>query len=344
VLAKWRGAVARRVGIMGQPPWGNLNGTACVGSAPELAVTAAPCTSAALWPRQAAPSNCCELTGSCKRIPFLLHVQKAGGSTMCAIAHHSNRRVPPVSPPWSNCNSRQVAELWHTLPRTCTLHRHDAFCLLAHEALRAEGTDLISWELPLQPFDARAMLCPRFFRYVLVLREPITRIASWLRFSNYERRNNISINARISELRRQETPRMFGTVSEVSVAHRMGDFRHQISQFDNLFVRSLIGATGHDAALWVDWRQVGRDHLERARFLARFLEVLILEDFSEPSSVASLSSIFGAAVQHDPHVNARPQAPGMDPLAPLNATVVKLLRELNQPDIALYTELRKRSK
>ena len=170
-----------------------------------------------------------------------------------------------------------------------------------------------------------------------MLRDPVRRIASWLRFS--KAKGYLRWGA-------AELPFLLGNGS-----HLLSDV--QTANLDNMHVRCLTGMTHADGVIkdgkgetrtTIRFGEVGERLLSWARsVLTHFEVVLVLEELSQPWSIAQLQHVLGGVLPSEVlHLN--PTSAESDPYAPLGKAEVSALRELNRYDAALYAEARETSR
>ena len=291
-------------------------------------------------------TTACHLHRNCTRIPFFVHVSKAGGSTVCRMARKAGLRVPPVSPPWANCNSKAVTETWmREKPR---LHECKTnFCSLAHRTLLLENVNFLAWELPgiSPPFEAQLMLCPRLFRYGIVLREPLARIASSVRYTREVLKRITPWPVESLESLRVENRTIPWTANlawrQNGAARNYTLSKVEVADLDNVYVRALTGTTR--GPHWVPLGQLGEGMLERAKHVLESFELVVtLEDLASPKTLQDMHEVFHFE-EHvtPPHANAQTHD-AQDSLAPLTPPAVEHLRRLNTLDLALYDHVQAR--
>jgi hypothetical protein len=215
-----------------------------------------------------------------------------------------------------------------------------AFCLLASEALRRYRIRFVAWELPLMQDFVPGMLCVRYFSYAIVLREPLARIASWIRFDRFL--DNHQMKPR--ELPHLLNQQLNSSAASASTPARWKLKKNEIANFDNVYIRSLLGRTGTYSKRWKDFGQVSPAALDSAkRMLMHFRLVLVLEDLSEPHSISLLQQ-FGlkapASGVVSRNVNLNVDRAQRNTYHPLSPAAVEMLRTLNQPDMKLYSAAR----
>ena len=102
-------------------------------------------------------------------VPFFLHMHKAGGSSVCKMARLMNHSVSQPPQNW-NCNDRRLEAAFL---RNCS---H------GQRYVERAGRTFVAWESPMPslPLASAVLRCPGF-SYGTVLRDPLHRVASWLR-------------------------------------------------------------------------------------------------------------------------------------------------------------------
>ena len=240
------------------------------------------------------------------RLPYFLHLHKAGGTTVCHVARMSNK----LRAAKRNCNMAGDG------PRTLldgvagyANGQLDGDCAGRKRWAAKTAVDFVAVERWLDA--GTALKCRRDFFFVTVLRDPIKRIVSHCRFE------------------RIPSARALGWLSAPSFDRDML-VREGTAVVDNFYVRSLLGA---DVYAGVGPGGVTARHAAAAMdALAAFDAVLILETLD-----ASFQQLFRRLGWCEPPRDEMRQSFGKgDESIVFDADQTRRLVAANGPDAAVY--------
>ena len=191
----------------------------------------------------AASLGASSLGASEAKVPFFVHIHKAGGTSVCSLARRVlNGTAARPSTHW-NCNSlelqpafqlrgfRAVSDLEYTTCPKC--------CESAASTVRLFKLALVAWEAPIGQrwLPPAALQCHRHFSYGIVLRSPLERIASWLHETLRIRKLDFSPQDLASTCSNGTMHQFLATLSPAD-----------ISMLDNSMTRALTGLNPHPPA------------------------------------------------------------------------------------------------
>ena len=189
------------------------------------------------------------------RLPYFLHLHKAGGTTVCHVARMSNE----LNAAKRNCNAPgDGPRTLSTAPFGYANKKLDGHCKLRRQEALKRQVDFLAVERWL---DTRTFAsCHTSFFFVTVLREPVQRIVSHCRFEH------ISAKEALSWLR----------LPSVAAGADGTPIQRGAAVVDNFYVRSLLGGDVYEKT---PPGQITQVHAARAiEVLSDFDAVLILEN------------------------------------------------------------------
>jgi len=212
------------------------------------------------------------------KIPFFVHMHKAGGTSVCSIARQLlNGTGTAPSKHW-NCNSLELIPVFPSRALA-----NDSFCpsccARAAAIARERHLGLAVWESPvgMKWLPPTALKCSEFFSYGILMRSPLARIASWMHELLRARKLEFLPAAMASACASGSVAAFLSTLSPSAVA-----------MLDNGLIRTLLGlSTQRDVrptAYYLGAGEVADSHRRRAaEMLTRFDIVIDLASLSPAS-------------------------------------------------------------
>ncbi|KAJ1452838.1 hypothetical protein M885DRAFT_619597 [Pelagophyceae sp. CCMP2097] len=251
--------------------------------------------------------------GAWGRVPYFLHLHKAGGTTLCHVARVANG----LNAPTRNCNVAGDG------PRTLLDKTQPGGgygnagwtgadqCMKRHAYAQKNSLDILAVERWLDTAYFESVLCQKSFFFITILRDPIARILSHCRWER------IPPVAALKWLAEFDVPQHEPVQSGTAVV-------------DNFYTRSLLG---RQAFLRLGAGAVTMDHANAAMaVLARFDAVLILERLDD-----SLAQLYARLGWCEPAAHERRKSfgPG-DASISFDEAQKRKLSQHNAPDLLLF--------
>lgn len=274
-------------------------------------------------------------------VPFFLHMHKAGGSSVCKMARLMNHSVSQPPQNW-NCNDRRLEAAFL---RNCS---H------GQRYVERAGRTFVAWESPMPslPLASAVLRCPGF-SYGTVLRDPLHRVASWLREAMWVtgvQADGERVRREVELLACSRTSGAPPTINLTLVPPLWQDM------LDNGYTRALTALTSDvqcrrlmrcpAVATRLPFGGVRLEHRRSAlRLLADHFDIVSpLENLSMAAFAAwgwSLPDVPRANAINTTRKNITADLTA-DPTYPLSAAAVGCLHELNSHDAALYAVAQRR--
>ena len=189
------------------------------------------------------------------RLPYFLHLHKAGGTTVCHVARMSNE----LNAAKRNCNAPgDGPRTLSTAPFGYANKKLDGHCKLRRQEALKRQVDFLAVERWL---DTRTFAsCHTSFFFVTVLREPVQRIVSHCRFEHISAREALA----------------WTRLPSVAAGAAGTPIQRGAAVVDNFYVRSLLGGDVYEKT---PPGQITAAHASQAiEVLSDFDAVLILEN------------------------------------------------------------------